>query len=55
MTLTFDPVSHHPHQQTLCVLRRHTTMSHNPNYAVSRLGEREFRYISVAHLRRDII
>ena len=55
MTLTFDLVSHHPHQQTLCVWRRHTTMSHNPNYAVSPSGEREFRYISVAHFRRDII
>jgi len=35
--------------------RRHTTMNHNPNYAVSRSGECEFRYISVAHFRRDII
>ena len=49
-----DPVSNHPHQQTLCVWRRHTTMSHNPNYAVSPSGECEspqFRYISVAHFR----
>ena len=65
MTLTFDPMTHHPHQQTLCLWRRHTTMSHNPNYLdfVLHLWRRHTPMsqvsvshpISAAHFRRDII
>ena len=48
------PTSANPLDFVLHLWRRHTTMSHNPNYAVSPSGEYEspqFRYISVAHFR----